>query len=81
MGARPGIVEVDKIALQPGNFVAVYCEDSTIEPEIGRCVAVNESEVTLVWYEETYSSQWKPWKIRDLKDRHCTIIINMIVCF
>ena len=71
MGARLGIVEVDKIALQPGHFVAVYYEDSTTEPEIGRCarVAVNESEVTLVWYEGTYSSQWKPWKIRDPKEK------------
>ena len=59
---------MDTVALQPGHFIAVYCEDLSIEPEIGRCTEVNDSEVSLVWYEGTYTSQWKPWRIRDPTD-------------
>ena len=25
--------------------------------------------MSLVWYEGTYSSKWKPWKIRDPHDK------------
>ena len=62
-------MEVEHIVLQPGHFVAVFCENSATEPEIACCTKVNESEAQIVWYKGTYTSQWKPWRIRDPKNQ------------
>ena len=62
-------MEVEHIGLQLGHFLAVFCENSTTEPEIGCCTKVNGTEVEIVWYKGTYRSQWKPWKIRDPKNQ------------
>ena len=59
-------MEVEHIGLQPGHFLAVFCEKSTTEPEIGCCTKVNGTEVGRVWYKGTYTSQWK---IRDHKNQ------------
>ena len=59
-------MEVEHIGLQPGHFLAVFCENSTTEPEIGCCTKVNGTEVGRVWYKGTYTSQWK---IRDHKNQ------------
>ena len=46
-----------------------FSENSTIEPKIGCCTEVNGTEVKIIWYKGTYTSQWKPRRIRNPNDQ------------
>ena len=36
---------------------------------IGCCSKLNEDTIDIIWYEGSYSTSWKPWKIRDPRNR------------
>ena len=49
--------------------MAVFCENYSREPVIGRCLQISEENITVAWIEGSYSTSWKPWKVRDQKNR------------
>ena len=61
--------EADISLVKTGDLVAVYCENYTKEPVIGECTRIEEQYIEVGWMEGSYSSTWKPWKIRDPKNR------------
>jgi hypothetical protein len=73
VGRRPQISEVEISNVETGDFVAVYCENYEKEPSIALCTKINEENIDIVWYEGTYSTAWKPWKIRDPNNRRKVI--------
>jgi hypothetical protein len=60
---------VDISVLQQGDFVVVLCANCEKEPAIALCSAINGETIDIIWYEGTYASTWKPWKIRDPNNR------------
>jgi len=59
--------------LKAGQTVAVYCDNYSIEPVIGNCTQVFDKDIEIAWMEGTYTTSWKPWKIRDPQN-HCKTI-------
>lgn len=51
------------------DLVAVNCENYEREPVIGRCTKILEDSVEVAWLEGSYTTSWKPWKVRDVKNR------------
>ncbi|XP_072019537.1 uncharacterized protein [Amphiura filiformis] len=57
----PKRVRREKMQLLPGNFVAVYTTKYKHHwPQIGEIVSVNESDITLNWYNATYTGYCSP---------------------
>ena len=53
-------------------------------PWIGECKEMQGDDVTVLWYEGTYSSTWKPAKVRNgrhLEDWVATIPRSSIVLY
>ena len=61
-------------SLQEGQLVAVYCENYTPEPVIARCMQVGDNQIDVEWLQGTYTTAWRPWKIRDPNNRRRTVI-------
>ena len=40
---------------------------------IGTCTQVFEEDIEIAWMEGTYTTGWRPWKIRDPQNRRKTI--------
>jgi len=59
--------------LKAGQTVAVYCDNYSREPVIGNCTQVFDKDIEIAWMEGTYTTSWKPWKIRDPQNRRKTI--------
>ena len=68
-------------------MLAVNCQDSDKKPVIASCISVREDYIDVVWYDDNYSSSWKPWKIRDPSNRRKiidwtdTIPLSSIILF
>ena len=50
-------------------MLAIYCENSDQEPAIASCLGIREDCLEVIWYEGSYTTSWKPWRIRDPKNR------------
>ena len=72
-GTRAVMNVTDTSSLQGGHLVAVYCENYTQEPVIARCMRVADDQIDVEWLEGSYTTAWKPWKIRDPNNRRKTI--------
>jgi len=59
--------------LKAGQTVAVYCDNYSREPVIGNCTQVFDKDIEISWMEGTYTTSWKPWKIRDPQNHRKTI--------
>ena len=53
--------------------MAVFCENYSTEPAIGKCIQIDNDTIEILWMEGSYTSPWKPWKVRDPKNRRKTI--------
>ena len=61
--------DADLSTLNADDLVAVFCENYAREPVIGRCLQINEDSIEVAWMEGSYGSPWKPWKVRDQKNK------------
>lgn len=60
---------MDLSTLNINDFVAVFCENYEREPVIGCCTLIFNDSIEVAWMDGRYTSQWKPWKIRDQKNQ------------
>ncbi len=74
-GARRSnaITSADLSSLSIDDLVAVYCANYDREPVIGRCTQIWSEEIEVPWMEGTYTSSWRPWKVRDQQNRRKVI--------
>ena len=49
--------------------MAVFCENYSTEPAIGKCIQIDNDIIEILWMEGSYTSSWKPWKVRDPKNQ------------
>lgn len=68
------ISDGDLSSINIDDLVAVYCENYSREPAIGCCTQIFEDNIEIKWMEGSYSSVWRPWKIRDQDNRRKVII-------
>ena len=61
-----GVTSVQDLSgLSKGVLVAVLCEGNSLEPAIGTCIGVHQDTITVQWLKGSYSTAWKPWKIKE----------------
>ncbi len=65
--------EADLSLVKIRDLVAIHCENYTKEPVIGECTRIEEDYIEVGWMEVSYTSSWKPWKIRDPKNKRRTV--------
>ena len=62
---RMNNADADLSTLNTDDLVAVYCENYSREPVIGTCTQIFDDAIDVAWLEGSYTSLWKPWKVRD----------------
>ena len=67
------VVDADLSTLNVDDLVAVFCENYAREPVIGRCTQIFDETIEVLWMDGSYKSLWKPWKVRDAKNRRKVI--------
>ena len=50
--------------IEEGQLFAVYCEESSTDPKIGKCITAHGVTVRLSWLQGSYSTAWKLWRKR-----------------
>ena len=63
------VVDADLFTLNIDDLVAVFCENYAREPVIERCTQIFDETIEVLWMDGSYKSFWKPWKVRDAKNR------------
>ena len=61
--------DADLSTLNVDDLVAVFCENYAQEPVIGQCTQIFDNTIEVRWMEGSYTPLWKPWKVRDAKNR------------
>ena len=61
--------DADLSSLDVGDLVAIFCENYAREPVIGKCLKIIEDNIEVAWMEGSYTSSWKPWRVRDQNNR------------
>ena len=66
---RKNNADADLSTLNTDDLVAVFCENYAREPVIGRCTQIFDDTIDVAWMEGSYTTLWKPWKVRDATNR------------
>ncbi len=65
--------EADLSLVKIRDLVAIHCENYPLRSQIGECTRIEEDYIEVGWMEGSYTSSWKPWKIRDPKNKRKTV--------
>ena len=79
------MIETNVIHIKEGHLVAVLSDDPTWPPPwIAEVKNVQDDDVTVIWYEGSYTTTWKPAKIRNgrhMEDWVTTVSKSSIILY
>ena len=60
------MIETNVVHIKEGHLVTVLSDDPTWPPPwIAEVKNVQDDDVTVIWYEGSYTTTWKPTKVRN----------------
>ena len=60
------MIATNAMEIREGHMVAVLSDDPTWPPPwIGECKGISGKDITILWYKGSYTSTWKPAKVRN----------------